>query len=566
MSNHNPTHLAAAALINTLREADTLGACLDAFESLLRLHIGNDGYFLNLHHAADNTLVCVRVHLPPTVAGVEQTFAQYAFPVDSDNVNSTVFTTGEAISVTRRTLTQYSQVTRLAFERWNLRHMVVIPLRGSDKTRKPIGTLALFSQEQLLGPSLLHRFVELTAEASSLLRLHQAISSWEARAHTIRDTEAELQSMLQFVAEMSNLTTDVEIYPRILREFLSRFNLDMAAVLLADQQSLRCVDTLLEPADVPWAEPWQDHCHRLSYTFDIADGASSNVYLNNHLLFFGDIPSIRHLGMSDKDRANLVMLENLKSLGILPIRKQGKPIGVLWLGSLRRKNAMSADQLVQAQHLCDFLGAVIENARTYTLVEQQKQKIELLATALQSRVDVLDQLASRDRLTGLYNYGSFEVEARKQLTTRHEHPTALPLSLIICDVDHFKRFNDTYGHVAGNVVLQEVAQRIAHTVRNSDFVARYGGEEFVVLLGRCSLDPAARLAERIRDRICSSPFIVDGIEHQISLSLGCTEAADGDDIAGFVGRADAALYIAKQSGRNRVERSDGGIIVPVDEQ
>lgn len=539
--------------MEALREAENLPACLDAYEALLQSKIGDNGYFINLHNANDNTLVCVRVHLPTGIVGIEQTFAQYAFPVDSENVNATVFKSASLANVTRRNLSDFPQVTRLAFARWNIRHMVVLPLMGGDRTRQPIGTLALFSLNKLFSAAELRRCIALTAEASSLLRLHQTIASWESRAHSIRDTEAELQSLLQFVAEMSNLTTDQEIYPRILSEFLSRFHLDMAAVLVATDQNLRCVDTMLDPPDAPWSLAWEDHCHRLSYSFDIADGASSNVFLNNHLLFFNDIPSIRHLQMSDKDKANLDLLENLKSLAILPIRKQGQPIGVLWLGSLRRKNALSAAQLIQAQHLCDFLGAVIENARTYTLVEEQKHKIELLASALQSRVDVLDQLASRDRLTGLYNFGSFEVETRKQLLARHEHPDALPLSLIICDVDHFKRFNDSFGHVAGNVVLQEIAQRIAHTARNSDFVARYGGEEFVLLLGRCPLTPAIRLAERIRENICSTPIVVDGVSHRITLSLGCTEAIDGDEIASLVARADAALYRAKEGGRNRVE-------------
>lgn len=555
MKRHNQTESLASIPLPRLRDAVDLSSCLDAFEAQLKQLVGDAGYFINLYQSVDNTLVCSRTQLPPSVASVEQTFAQYAFPVDGENVNAMVFTSGEVVSITHQNLAHFPQVTRVAFDRWNICHMAVLPLQSSTQKKPAIGTLMLFSQTVPLEERQLQEISALITETVGLLRLHQEIANWEARAHLIRDTEAELQSMLRFVAEMSNLTTDVEIYPRIQREFLSRFSLDIAAVLIADEHSLRCVDTLFDPPDLPWRESWEDHCNHLTYAFDITDGASSTVYLNNHLLFFGDIPAILHLAMSEKDRANLTILDDLKSFGILPIRKQGIPIGVLWLGSLRRKNAMSADQLAQAQHLCDFLGAVIENARTYTLVEQQKQKIELLATALQSRVDVLDQLASRDRLTGLYNFGSFEIEARKQLTTRHEHPELLAFSLIICDVDHFKRFNDSFGHVAGNVVLQEVAQRIAHTVRNNDFVARYGGEEFVVLLGRCALEAAIKLAERIRESICDTPIIVDGIEHRITLSLGCTEAIDSDDTASLVARADTALYVAKQSGRNRVEPS-----------
>ncbi|MGE5384269.1 MAG: diguanylate cyclase [Betaproteobacteria bacterium] len=544
------THSAADEQV-ALRDAHDLTACLDAIETALKRDLQSDGYFINLFQPADNTLTCARVHLPRDLASIEKTYAHYAFPANGDNANAIAFASGTPISITRKNLTEFSSVTRLAFEHWKVKHLVALPIRSASTA--PVGTLTIFSQDRLLPVALVRRVKRLIEEAATLLRLHQTISTWEERAHLIRDTEAELQSLLRFVAEMSNLTTDGEIYPRIQQEFLRRFDLDFAAVLRCENGGLQCVDTRFRPVDAPWAAEWQEHCSRISYSLNINDGASSNAYMNNHPLFFGNIPAVRTLQMSEKDRANLVILPDLKSLAILPIRKNNNPIGVLWLGSMRRINSLSAEQLVLAQHLCDFLGAAIENAHTYTLVEEQRQKIEALVGALQSRVEILDQLASRDRLTGLYNYGSFEAELNKRIQIHRAQPHPLPMSLIMCDVDFFKRFNDSFGHVAGNGVLQEVANRICRTVRDNDFVARYGGEEFSILLARCNLDAAARLAERIRESIDRDPFRIDGIEHRITLSLGCAELVFNDDVSGFIARADSALYVAKQSGRNRVE-------------
>ena len=226
----------------------------------------------------------------------------------------------------------------------------------------------LISQGKAFSAGAQKAFRQLLDDAAPLLRLHQELASWAERALSIRDTEAELQSLLRFVAEMSNLTTNDEIHPRIQQEFLNRFDLDLAVIFLADHHQLRCVDTRFRCEDNSWGRKWQEHCSRLFYTREIGDGATSSVYLNNQPIFFGNMPAIRTLEMSAKDRAGLEIIPSLLSLGLLPIRKQCNPIGVRWLGSTPRQNALSPDQLILAQHLFDFLGAVIENANTYTLV------------------------------------------------------------------------------------------------------------------------------------------------------------------------------------------------------
>lgn len=356
-----------------MREAPALTSCLDALETVLRQYINIDGYAINLYRASDDCLVCVRMHLPPSGSGLEQTFANMVLPLDSQNMSARVFENRTPTGITSNNLDDYPPVTRMAFDGWGMKHMVVLPIQVTGANRRPVGTLMLFSQQGSIAPSLLRRITRIIEEAAALLRLHQSIATWEARAETLRKQEEDLQSVLGFVADMSHLATERDLYPRIGREFLKRFNLDLAGILLSDGEKLHCVDTMIGIDGVHWEERWKKHCQQLSYSIALPEGASSHAFQYNQPLFFGDIPAILSISMPEKDRVNLDILEGLQTFAIIPIRMQGNPIGILWLGSMQRKDAMSPEQLVLARHLCDFLGAIIDNAHAYTRLVQADQ-------------------------------------------------------------------------------------------------------------------------------------------------------------------------------------------------
>ncbi|HRE16561.1 MAG TPA: sensor domain-containing diguanylate cyclase [Rhodocyclaceae bacterium] len=545
---------AAHELLRQLHDASDFNALLALLATAVQEIPEVDGVLINIHHPDEHNLVCCAARLPPAFSGVEATYRQYTFPETGDDANACAFTQDRVLSLTARTLSRHPGSTRLRFERWHMQHLLIVPLQNEHPTQMPAGTLMAFSQRQTLSQSSGKLIRALTAQATPLIRLHQRIAHWEQRATAIRNSENELFGLLQFVAEVGNLTTDREIYPRIQHEFMRRFNLDWTAVLMVEHGQLRCVDTRFLPADAPWAAAWEAQAQHISFVLDAADGASADVVCRNRMLYFGDVPAVRDLPMSEKDRAVLTTFDRMQTFAVIPIRKNGQATGVLWLGSLQRTHALSPDQLTLIQHLCDFLGAVIDNAHTYTLVEQQRQDITKLLNAAQNRAEALDELASRDRLTGLFNFGSFEIEAARQIAACQRQDS--PLSLIMCDIDHFKRFNDNNGHVAGNEVLKEVARRINQTVRDGDYVVRFGGEEFAILLPRCALDAAVRLAERIRQQVSEQPFVIDGEEHRVTLSLGCAQYSSRlTRVYDFTEHADAALYAAKRGGRNRVEKA-----------
>ena len=157
----------------------------------------------------------------------------------------------------------------------------------------------------------------------------------------------------------------------------------------------------------------------------------------------------------------------------------------------------------------------------------------------------------RDPLTGVYNKGFF-LDCIKNEFAHHERHR-VDLSVVMLDIEHFKRINDTYGHVVGDQVLKTIAQILEDSLRTEDVFARYGGEEFAVLLRGITLIGAIRAAERLRAAI-SSQIFVGTPRLAVSVSIGCAALSCLEELSAgaLVHVADQRLYEAKQSGRGRV--------------
>ena len=156
-----------------------------------------------------------------------------------------------------------------------------------------------------------------------------------------------------------------------------------------------------------------------------------------------------------------------------------------------------------------------------------------------------------DPLTNCYNKKESEFLLERFFKEFLRYAT--PLSVLMLDIDHFKKVNDTYGHLAGDYVLKEVANVIKSTIRQSDICGRFGGEEFLIILPNTKLSGAMKLAERLRNNIHNHKFIYNNQEIPLTVSIGITSASKSDSIYSIIQRADEALYEAKNKGRNRVE-------------
>jgi diguanylate cyclase (GGDEF)-like protein len=179
------------------------------------------------------------------------------------------------------------------------------------------------------------------------------------------------------------------------------------------------------------------------------------------------------------------------------------------------------------------------------------QRIVDLQMKLMQAREELRERANKDLLTMLPNRPAISAALEREISRCHRDNRTC--GVILLDIDHFKKINDTYGHFAGDAVLRETAMRLRGNIREYDQVGRYGGEEFLVVLPNCDLDQAAAQAERMRHKLQADAMRVDGAELKVSASFGVTVSDSSErspDI--FVRVADEALYRAKASGRNCV--------------
>ncbi len=160
----------------------------------------------------------------------------------------------------------------------------------------------------------------------------------------------------------------------------------------------------------------------------------------------------------------------------------------------------------------------------------------------------------RDGLTGVFNRRYFDERMTSEIAFAQRHSKSL--SLLMADIDHFKKINDTYDHPGGDAVLRQFARLVGQLIRSEDVFARYGGEEFVVICRETEQDQAAILAERIRQTVANHRFNYQETRIQVTISLGvaCLGDRGVEDAATLVTAADKALYQAKEQGRNRVVR------------
>ncbi len=225
-----------------------------------------------------------------------------------------------------------------------------------------------------------------------------------------------------------------------------------------------------------------------------------------------------------------------------------EPYGYL-IKPVTERELNASVKMALARHRAELALEQSERELRHALAAQAAQQSEILElnATLAHANRRLAHTAATDALTGLRNRRTFDERLGEELSLMRR--MAAPLSLLMIDVDHFKSYNDSYGHPAGDQALQAVARAFAQSARASDLVTRYGGEEFAVILPNTGAAPAAELAARVRVAVAACDW-----EHApltVSMGIATLEPDAGADAADLVARADRALYAAKNAGRDR---------------
>ncbi|MBL8058530.1 MAG: sensor domain-containing diguanylate cyclase, partial [Anaerolineales bacterium] len=249
--------------------------------------------------------------------------------------------------------------------------------------------------------------------------------------------------------------------------------------------------------------------------------------IHAHIMATGVTVRGNHFEPAEFDAADRAPL---RAILAVPLRAGDRLLGLLAVqGST--PDAYSADDQMLLEMLAAQAAIAFENARLFANTQR---------------------LANLDPLTRLYNRRHFFDLGQREFERVARHHS--PLTILIADIDHFKRVNDTRGHLAGDQVLRAVAAGFRESLRDVDIIGRYGGEEFVVLMPETDMPEARRAGERLMQRLAHAPIPTDRGPVSVTLSLGLAEMEAGYDISleTLLDRADQALYAAKQAGRDRL--------------
>lgn len=279
----------------------------------------------------------------------------------------------------------------------------------------------------------------------------------------------------------------------------------------------------------------------------IGEVDQDNPRLGRALAGTADSHLERKGSLRDLDRETRLDVDVVETY--VPIRSAGQVVGSfeVYLDTSRyRKDIYSgvlASVLIVAAILLAFFGVFVAFMKGAT-------------QRLSAAQEKLHRLATVDALTGILNRGTILARAREEVSRierRRQQKSGYALSFILLDIDHFKKINDTFGHLTGDQVLRELAERVRAAIRDYDLFGRYGGEEFLVILPDSPFSGTKVAAERIREAVGSRPFVFEGPVLQVTVSLGIATALEGEqDLSQVLQWADEGLYLAKDRGRNQV--------------
>ncbi|MGB5793188.1 diguanylate cyclase, partial [Poseidonibacter sp.] len=305
------------------------------------------------------------------------------------------------------------------------------------------------------------------------------------------------------------------------------------------------------------------------------------IMLSTHLKYANmNIPTLEILGQMDKLSDCIILTDDQNNAkGIITTkdivkifgekRDLTKPISEYMSFPIQTINSTTtistALEFVQSKHFKrliveDFDGEILGQitqeellARIYSkwadVMRNNDNQLQKINKVLKEKATKYQELSTIDNLTGIFNRLKFEQELKDEIDRIKRYKTE-KFSLVILDIDNFKKINDTYGHIEGDNVLKQLVLEIKSHLRSTDIFSRWGGEEFVIILPLTNINNAKIAIENIRKHVSSANFNKVG---NVTCSFGLTEFSDDDTFHSVITRADEAMYIAKTSGKNRVE-------------
>lgn len=524
-------------ILAAISHAPDLTALLDVFGNEIDKLGLLDGYMINLYDGSQDHLISLKMRFPGGHRYLEKTYRGYKTSVkgESTNLNIIAFQKRGIVRVD-----EHDAPNNQVMSRWNLTDCAAMALLGKDVgDAPPAGTIMLMMQ----GGRIEERAFDILAELASLFftQLRAALEATilkEFREHFALEA-AEHDRALQFIIEINNLTAPEKIFDMFAAELFRQIPFECVGFFLLEDEVLKnkmvlCADERFKSIQEEWASYLSDKAYELKHVA----GGVAHAFLKNSSLLFHDTMEILHMPMSDLDTATMRIMKTPRTLLVLPIRYQNKPIGTIAFFSISKLVDVTEADLRLLEKLSSFLGTAITNSKNFELAQAQNAELERLASH-----DVLTGLPNRSLLMDRLVRGLSRWERLRQKAT-----------IAFVDLDHFKNINDTLGHSAGDLVLVETAARLKSSLRQSDSVARFGGDEFVLILENPSDGNAhMQVLQRLLDTLCEPiPELAQDVS--LTCSIGFARYPDdGIDADTLLNAADAAMYLAKQLGRSNIQ-------------
>ncbi len=387
----------------------------------------------------------------------------------------------------------------------NIRSIIIIPLLEEAKL---IGLLICDSKEEnkfdWKDKKTLKVFANLIVSTLSLFKsLYWA--QWDAsRYSALHEIAKRLSQSLETDRVLDVLT---EIAPRV-------FDFDLLILILCGEKEKPIIYKTFPDHDFEYLKGTE---------VSLESSLSGLVIENNQILIKSK--RIKTPFFSEREKG----FERFQSFFGVPLHKDEKVSGELVLMS-KTPSQFSLKKKEPVIFLADLISVALEKAKLY-----QETKA----------------LSIRDGLTGAFNHKNFQKKLTEEL--KRATRSGIPFSLLMFDIDHFKGFNDNFGHQIGDRVLKHISEIVMKNIRNIDIFARYGGEEFIIILPDTAKEGAMAVGEKIRLLIEKRPLIIKDNIYSVTISVGCADfPSDGEDKDTLIKKVDEALYRAKQDGRNCV--------------
>jgi diguanylate cyclase (GGDEF)-like protein len=383
--------------------------------------------------------------------------------------------------------------------------------------------IPLIAREQIVGvldlqSSQLEYFDAETIDLLALFSTQASMALENARLHSLERRRADQLEAINAIARQTTALLDLDELLRVVCNLLLEWlRVDHVTVLMVEGDALRL----------------RAHEGRLTPSLALGAMLSPGVGLAGRALASGRSVIENNVNEVDGYVAGLV---ETQSEICVPLIFLGEKLGVIALDAVR-KHAFDADDRQPLESVADICAAAIQNANNFNRMKQ---------------------LAYVDGLTGIHNRRFFEMRIVEELERAGRFQGRL--SVIMVDIDNFKKLNDEFGHLLGDEILRSVATILRQQLRRMDMVCRYGGDEFAILVPETTGENAIRVAEKLRRYVEGHPF--PGVPRPVTISCGVAAfPTHGFTRDGVVAASDAALYTAKQAGRNRVAsaRLDKGL-------